>query len=92
MMDKMEYCELWLEMKGRDNNFRVVLLAPKGIELPEGYVTDSTKRILHGRRLCYSEWFEGIHGAKESLEEAASFYREKEIKFLLFSEIRPPQE
>jgi hypothetical protein len=91
-MDIMEYCELWLEMKGSDNNFRVVLLAPEGIELPEGYLTDSANRIVHGKRLCYSEWFKGISGAKESLEGAAAFYREREIKFLLFSEIRPPQE
>jgi hypothetical protein len=79
-------------MRGEDNNFRVVLLSPEGVELPEGYMVDSTNRILHGKQVCYSEWFEGISDAKKSLEEAASFYREREIKFLLFSEIRPPQE
>ena len=42
-MNKMDYCELWLEMKRGSRNFRVVLLAPEGIELPEEYETDSTQ-------------------------------------------------
>jgi hypothetical protein len=91
-MNIMEYCELWLEMKSGTRNFRVVLLAPNGMELPEGYSTAPSNRMLYEKRLCYSKWFEGISGAKESLEEAAKFYREKDIKFLLFSEIREPVE
>ena len=91
-MNKMDYCELWLEMEAGTRRFRVVLLAPENIELPVDYEIDAANRILYGKRVCYSKWYDGIKGAKESIEEAAKFYTEKEIKFLLFSEIRKPLE
>lgn len=86
----MDYCELWLEMEAGTRRFRVVLLAPEGMELPDGYETDSANRVVYGKRLCYSKWYDGIKGAKESIEESAKFYTDREIRFLLFSEIRKP--
>ena len=87
----MSYSELWLEMRNSDNSFRVVLLNPVDLEMPDGFTMGDIQNFLPQKKLYYSEWFPSIAGAKESMDAASQFYNERSIHFLYFREIRPGQ-
>ncbi len=82
----MKYCEMWLESLGKQ--FRVVILVPNGIEVPEGFNPLSVQAPKEDSTLYGSVWFPRIHGAKDEINAAASFYGERSIRFLFFQEIR----
>jgi hypothetical protein len=85
----MPYCELWLESVGGMSSFRVALLAPDEFELPEGFAL-ADAQIDSEKKLYLSEPIEGIKAAKKSIEAAAQFYSDRDLKFLFFREIRKP--
>ena len=85
----MKYCEFWLEMQGDFEGFRVALVAPHHVEIPDGYEL-AKKDYDEERHFYVSEWFSGIAGAKASLDRAAQFYSDRKVQFLLFREIRKP--
>ncbi len=85
----MTYCELWLESVGGMSSFRVALLAPDEFELPEGF-TLAAVQIDSEKKLYLSEPIDGIKAAKKSIEAAAQFYSDRDLKFLFFREIRKP--
>ena len=87
----MAYTELWLEMRSSDNSFRVVLLTPVVLEIPDGFTVGDIQNLLPEKKLYYSEWFPGIAKAKETMDSASQFYNERAIHFLYFREIRPGQ-
>ncbi len=85
----MTYCELWLESEGGMSALRVALLAPDEYELPEGF-TISESQIDPDKKLYYSEVLDGIMAAKKTIDKAAEFYSERDLKFLYYLEIRKP--
>jgi len=87
----MSYSELWLEMRGSDNSFRVVLLSPVDLEMPDGFTLGEIQNFLPQKKLYYSEWCSSIAKAKESMDAASQFYNDRSIRFLYFREIRPGQ-
>ncbi len=85
----MSFCEMWLEMRNEDNAFRVVLLAPVGVEIPEEYRMDGNQDMLPQKTFHVSPWFARISDAEKSMTQVARFYGERSVQFLLFREIRP---
>ncbi|MBN2230596.1 MAG: hypothetical protein JW779_13490 [Candidatus Thorarchaeota archaeon] len=85
----MTYCELWLESIEGMSCFRVALLAPEEFELPEGF-TLSDVQTDPDKKLYFSKAIDGIKAAKKSIEDAAQFYSDRDLKFLFFREIRKP--
>jgi hypothetical protein len=83
----MTYCELWLVSVEGMSSFRVALLAPDDFELPEGF-TLADKQIDPDKKLYLSSPINGIKAAKKSIEAAAKFYSDRDLKFLFFREIR----
>jgi hypothetical protein len=83
----MTYCELWLISEKGMSSFRVALLAPDDFELPEGF-TLAENQIDPDKKLYLSDPIDGIKAAKESIEAAAKFYSDRDLKFLFFREIR----
>lgn len=88
-MIPLAYCELWLEMRSIERAFRVALLVPQGVEIPEGFFRSEIQNELPEKELYFSEWFSGIASAKDTMNDAASFYNERSTQFLFFREIRP---
>jgi hypothetical protein len=89
MMITVPYCELWLEMRSIERAFRVALLVPKDMEIPEDFFRSDIQNELPEKVLFFSEWFPGIAAAKDAMNGAASFYNERSVQFLFFREIRP---
>ena len=85
------FCEMWLEMRNEDNAFRVVLLAPVGVEIPEEYRRDGERDMLTQKTFYVSPWFARISDAEKSMNQVAKFYGERSVRFLVFREIRPPR-
>ena len=85
----LAYCEMWLEMRNEDKAFRVVLLAPVGVEMPEEYRLDGEQGTLAQKIFYVSPWFARIADAEKSMTQVAKFYGERSVKFLIFREIRP---
>ncbi|NWF95281.1 MAG: hypothetical protein HXY34_03980 [Candidatus Thorarchaeota archaeon] len=93
----MQYCELWLEVGRTDVTgdtstevvFRVVLLAPNGMEVPAGFDRDLVQGMLPDKVHYISKWDASIAKAETQMNEAATFYGSRGVKFLLFREIRP---
>ena len=85
----MTYCELWLESVKGMSSFRVALLAPEEFERPEGFTLVSIQTNSE-KKLYLSEPIDGIKAAKKSIEAAAQFYNDRDLKFLFFREIRKP--
>jgi len=85
----MTYCELWLESVKGMSSFRVALLAPEEFERPEGFTLASIQTNSE-KKLYLSEPIDGIKAAKKSIEAAAQFYNDRDLKFLFFREIRKP--
>ena len=83
----MTYCELWLESVKGMSCFRVALLAPDEFEIPEGFAL-SEVQIDSEKKLYLSEPIDGIKAAKKSIEAAAQYYSDRDLKFLFFREIR----
>jgi hypothetical protein len=83
----MSYCELWLVSVEGMSSFRVALLAPDEFERPEGF-TLADRQIDPEKKLYLSDPIDGIKAAKKSIEEAAKFYSDRDLKFLFFREIR----
>ncbi|MDF1539968.1 MAG: hypothetical protein P1Q69_13810 [Candidatus Thorarchaeota archaeon] len=86
----MAHCELWLEMKRYEKSFRVALLVPDDFEVPEEYTRCEGYQHPSKKRFFKTEWFSGIKGAKDKMNETAEFYSKKDAKFLFFREIREP--
>ena len=86
----MAHCELWLEMRGFEKTFRVALLVPDELQVPEGYFQCDNYQHPSKKRFFFSEWFEGIKKAKDFMSETAQFYSDSNVKFLFFTEIRKP--
>ena len=84
----MTHCELWLEMKGK--SFRVALLVPKEVEVAEGYLECEGYEHPSGKGMFVTEWFDGIHAARDKMDKTAQFYNDNGVKFLFFREIRQP--
>lgn len=82
----MTYCEMWLEGLGKQ--FRVVLLVPDGIDVPEGFDSLETPSPRPKTKLYGSEWYPNIYGAKDEINVAAEFYGSRSVQFLFFQEIR----
>lgn len=85
----MPYCEFWLEMQETSNSFRVMLLLPNGYDPPQGYTLVESQQNASGKQLYSSVWFAGISAAEENMGDTAQRYRERNVKVLLFREIRP---
>ncbi|MCF2137010.1 MAG: hypothetical protein K9W43_07155 [Candidatus Thorarchaeota archaeon] len=85
----MGYCELWLEMRTHDRAFRVALLVPLGFNIPDDFQRLKMQDEIPEREFYVSQWFSGIFAAKTAMEDAAMFYKESDIQFLFFREIRP---
>jgi hypothetical protein len=85
----MTYCELWLVSVKGMSSFRVALLAPDDYDRPDGF-TLAPEQTDSEKKLYLSEPIEGIKAAKKSIEAAAQFYNDRELKFLFFREIRKP--
>ncbi|MFX1256404.1 MAG: hypothetical protein ACFFAN_00950 [Promethearchaeota archaeon] len=84
------YCEFWLEMRASDKSFRVVLAAPSEFDFPDYFTLGDVQTLLPEKKIYVSLWFSSIIPAKGLLLDAAQFYNNRSIKFLLFMEIRKP--
>ncbi|NHJ12866.1 MAG: hypothetical protein EAX95_04280 [Candidatus Thorarchaeota archaeon] len=82
----MTYCEMWLE--ALEKRFRVVLLVPDGVDVPEGFSSLAVPSPRSDTTLYGSVWHPSIHGAKDEINAAAEFYGSRSIQFLFFQEIR----
>ena len=69
--------------------FRVALVTPDGMEVPEGYELMGLQPFLP-KKYYASEWIEGIKPAQQKMIAAAQFYSDREVKYLYFREIRHP--
>ncbi|MCK5151607.1 MAG: hypothetical protein KAQ65_07200 [Candidatus Thorarchaeota archaeon] len=86
----MSHCELWLEIKGEEKSFRVALLVPDEIIVPEGYTRCVGYDHPSKKKFYVSDWYPSIGPVKEKMNEIAQFYNDKGVKFLFFREIRKP--
>ncbi len=84
----MAFAELWLEMRERDNAFRVALLVPVGFALPDGYSLVEVQPDLP-KELYVSRWYPSISEAIQAMRHAARFWSNRSLQFLFFREIRP---
>jgi hypothetical protein len=83
----MTYCELWLISVEGMSRFKVALLVPDEFEIPEGF-TLAANQVNQEKKLYFSNVLDGIKTAKEAIENAAKFYNDRNLKFLVFREIR----
>ncbi|TFG11954.1 hypothetical protein EU537_10785 [Candidatus Thorarchaeota archaeon] len=70
--------------------FRVALLVPIEFDVPGEFEKSAVQPDLPEKQLFVSDWFDGIAGAKELMDDAAEFYGDRKIKYLFFREIRRP--
>ncbi len=88
-MVSMTHCELWLESKDGVKQIRVALMLPEGWEYPEGF--EKTDVETQSKKTLYvTEWFDGIVKAKKTIDAAAKFYSDRDLRFLYYREIRKP--
>ncbi len=93
----IQYCEVWLEGSHANLDadpdleaiFRVVILAPIGMEIPAGFVRDENQTMLPDRIFYVSAWLGKITDADDLLGDVGAFFNERGMKFLIFREIRP---
>lgn len=90
LVRNVSYSELWLEMNGSMNKFRVALMTPDGFEIPEGFIQAEKQNPDNEKIRWVTEWIEGIKKAKDEINRAAQFYSDRDIKFLFFRELRKP--
>ena len=76
-------------MRTQDRAFRVALLVPLGFDTPDDFHRLEMQDGIPEREFYVSQWFAGITAAKDAMDEAAMYYKESDIKFLFFREIRP---
>ncbi|MFW9964715.1 MAG: hypothetical protein ACFFCX_14200 [Candidatus Sifarchaeia archaeon] len=86
----MTYCELWLESKSGLAQFRVAILVPDEFDIPEGFTLANAQHDPD-KKFYVSEWYDGIKTAKKTIDAAAQFYSDRNLKFLYFREIRKPR-
>jgi len=77
-------------MKSTEKSFRVALLVPDNLEVPERYTLCEGYQHPSEKRFFKTEWFSGIVAAKDKMTETAQFYSDNGAKFLFFREIREP--
>jgi hypothetical protein len=86
----MAYVEMWLEMNGSGGPYRVAMLIPVGIELPEGFTMKPEITNFENQHFFVSEWYDRMLDAKDAIMKAAEFYKNLSIQYLFYRELRRP--
>jgi hypothetical protein len=86
----LAYVEFWLEMREKDNAFRVMLLLFEGVDPPNKYVQVDNQMVDCGRDLYASPWLPSIHAAENEMTTTARSYSDRDVKIMIFREIRKP--
>ncbi|MEX2737653.1 MAG: hypothetical protein Q6356_002550 [Candidatus Wukongarchaeota archaeon] len=84
----MAYAEIYVGISNdRHGEFRVEIMAPQDIEIPDGFTYDRMGED-EGCKIYASDWFNSIEKVKEKIGEIADFFQARKIKILVYFEMR----
>ena len=84
----MGYTETYVGISNdRQGEFRVEIMTPLDIEIPEGFTYDRMGED-EGSKIYASDWFNNIENVKDKISEIADFFQSRSIKILVYFEMR----
>lgn len=83
----MGYTEIYVGISNDHPGFRVEIMTPQDIEIPDGFTYDRMGED-EGYKIYASDWFNNIEKVKEKIGEIANFFQSRKIKILVYFEMR----